>query len=415
MFPPIVATREKCCGRENIMSENISSGARRTTILIFCGAIVVVALSVAVVVLLLERNRLKHADNARRNYGALMADLTTLATSAQRYCRLPLRLGGGGGTFGGLTKAGMLTQYPTNFNGSYSILVQNRDSITLQGIGVERNSHDSLLQISMEVRPDTFFIVSDNFREGGGISANSFTREALAANRKILDDGFLRYYQLMLQDLVVLGERAQMFYRQSAEVGGGGGSFRKLDNITKLSILPTNFIASYEIFSFNDTSIVLRGTGKEKNMNGMSVQVKLEVTMQGFRVIPDSTNNFSTLLPRLIEQRDPFADNAIRVDHGGVLGRLVNFASSAQSYYRRPHSLGGGGATFSDLDLQKLQGSQVPAEGTFSIISLSDSSLVLEGVGKERTPDGRMIKIRMLVLANGISVISDTTIAVSIH
>ena len=58
------------------------------------------------------------AESANRE--AVKADLSLLASRAQHYYRMPLDLGGGQGTFDGLTLAALTTR-PVNANGSYSL------------------------------------------------------------------------------------------------------------------------------------------------------------------------------------------------------------------------------------------------------------------------------------------------------
>jgi len=90
-----------------------------------------------------------------------------------------------------------------------------------------------------------------------------------------------------------------------------------------------------------------------------------------------------------------FTDNAISSNRDAVTNDLVNLASRAQQYYRRPSMLGGGQGSFSGITadvsgLRKL--TSMPngqnANGTYSIVSSSRSSLVLRGLGTETGNDG---------------------------
>jgi len=90
-----------------------------------------------------------------------------------------------------------------------------------------------------------------------------------------------------------------------------------------------------------------------------------------------------------------FTDNAISSNRDAVTNDLVNLGSRAQQYYRRPSMLGGGQGSFSGITadvsgLRKL--TSMPngqnANGTYSIVSSSRSSLVLKGIGTETGNDG---------------------------
>lgn len=103
-----------------------------------------------------------------------------------------------------------------------------------------------------------------------------------------------------------------------------------------------------------------------------------------------------------------FQDNAISANRDAVTNDLVNLASRAQQYYRRPAALGGGGNSFVGLTadaagLAKLTSKTTNANGTYSIITAGTStSVVLKGVGTEKGSDGSAIDVR-------ISVFSDST------
>lgn len=377
-------------------------------VLVTFGTICIVVLGAVVVALMLRGKATHNTDAARLNHDAVLANLITLATRAQQYYRLPSNLGGGGGSFAGLNDVRRLTKYPTNANGSYEILASGGDVMTLQGTGAERNSHDSLVQVQLRVRPDSLSIISDNLTDAAESNAVLSSRKALAENQKSLDDAFFRNHALILQDLIHLGERAQQYFRRPAVLGGGGGSFKVLNNIAKLTFNPRNANGSFELLSSNDTSVVLQGTGVEKDPNGSLNRLRVEVTASRILVIADPSSPVPTQVQRTTGQNSEFVENAIRANHDAVLNQLVNLAARAQQYCRRPISLGGGQSSFRDLDMQKLQGGLIPRQGTFSIVNINDTSVVLEGIGTEHEPNGESVRIQMLVTTSGDSVISDT-------
>jgi hypothetical protein len=84
---------------------------------------------------------------ASSNLDAVTADLVNLASRAQQYQRRPVAMGGGGGSFVGITAnaAGLalLTSQPTNENGTYSIRTAGTATkVEIQGVGVEDGDGD---------------------------------------------------------------------------------------------------------------------------------------------------------------------------------------------------------------------------------------------------------------------------------
>ncbi len=179
------------------MRNNTKIGSNRKKIYII-GTILIITICAIVVAVVLHMKRAQKTDLANTNYHALLTDLTNLATRAQQYYRLPTEFGGGGRSFRGLNDIQRLTKYPTNTNGNYVILDCSDSTVTLQGTGVERNMHDSLLQIGMLVSPDTISIVADNFSRETDFTTRPPDRTALAANQKLLDEAFFKNHDLVL-------------------------------------------------------------------------------------------------------------------------------------------------------------------------------------------------------------------------
>jgi Tfp pilus assembly protein PilE len=101
-----------------------------------------------------------------------------------------------------------------------------------------------------------------------------------------------------------------------------------------------------------------------------------------------------------------FQDNAVSANRDAVTNDLVNLASRAQQYYRRPTALGGGGNSFVGLTadaagLAKLTSKSTNANGTYSIMTAGTStSVVLKGVGTEKGSNGSAIEVRMSVFSD---------------
>jgi Tfp pilus assembly protein PilE len=88
-----------------------------------------------------------------------------------------------------------------------------------------------------------------------------------------------------------------------------------------------------------------------------------------------------------------FSDSAISSNRDALTNDLVNLASRAQQYYRRPVALGGGGYTFSGLTadatgLSRLTNKSSNGNGTYSITVAgsgtgTSASLTIKGIGNE--------------------------------
>jgi len=91
-----------------------------------------------------------------------------------------------------------------------------------------------------------------------------------------------------------------------------------------------------------------------------------------------------------------FNDSAVSANRDAVTNDLVNLASRAQQYYRRPTALGGGGGSFANLTagsgmrlLTKTSGtSMMNGNGTYTISSTAPTQITLQGFGTETGNDG---------------------------
>jgi Tfp pilus assembly protein PilE len=106
-----------------------------------------------------------------------------------------------------------------------------------------------------------------------------------------------------------------------------------------------------------------------------------------------------------------FNDSATSANRDAVTNDLINLASRAQQFYRRPTALGGGGGSFAGLSgniqlLTKTSGSSmVNGNGTYTIVSATATSVQLQGTGTETGNDGtNPVKVVMNVWADSAKV-----------
>jgi hypothetical protein len=125
-------------------------------LLVIAIAAVVIAVAVAVGVTLFRDQA------ASSNRDELEMDLAQLAVRAQTYFRRPTTLGGGGGSFRGLSMA-QLTSRTANLNGTYTLdpdpAPASASFIKITGIGTETAANGGPVKIVMQVYPDSMFTV----------------------------------------------------------------------------------------------------------------------------------------------------------------------------------------------------------------------------------------------------------------
>src|SRR4030042_3669825 len=81
-----------------------------------------------------------------------------------------------------------------------------------------------------------------------------------------------------------------------------------------------------------------------------------------------------------------FTDNATSANRDAVTNDLVNRASRAQQYYRRPSSMGGGEGSFTGLTFDKLSSKPSNSNGRYLINgAVAATQVKLRGVGREKS------------------------------
>jgi len=106
-----------------------------------------------------------------------------------------------------------------------------------------------------------------------------------------------------------------------------------------------------------------------------------------------------------------FTDNAVSANKDAVTNDLVNLASRAQQFYRRPTALGGGQGSYILLTadaagLAKLTSKASNSNGVYSIVTAGTAtSVVLNGIGTEKGIDGNPLDIDMTVFADSTFVV----------
>jgi hypothetical protein len=97
-----------------------------------------------------------------------------------------------------------------------------------------------------------------------------------------------------------------------------------------------------------------------------------------------------------------FSDSAASANRDAISTDLTALAVRAQSYYRRPKIVGGGGSDFTGLTMPKMTSRSSNANGSYVLTSVSTDHIVLTGIGKEIGNDGNIITITSTVYADSV-------------
>ncbi len=95
-----------------------------------------------------------------------------------------------------------------------------------------------------------------------------------------------------------------------------------------------------------------------------------------------------------------FQDNAVSANRDAVTNDLVNLASRAQQYYRRPLALGGGGNSFTGVTLAKLTSKSSNANGVYALGTVNSTDVTITGTGTEKGTNGSSILVTMKVMSD---------------
>ena len=97
-----------------------------------------------------------------------------------------------------------------------------------------------------------------------------------------------------------------------------------------------------------------------------------------------------------------FLDQAAASNRDAISNDLVNFASRAQEYYRRPIMVGGGGGSFMGFTLGSYTKN---ADGVFELDAVTRATLTIKGTGVELGYDTvNPVKLVIQVTADSVRV-----------
>ena len=106
-----------------------------------------------------------------------------------------------------------------------------------------------------------------------------------------------------------------------------------------------------------------------------------------------------------------FRDQAAATSRDSISNDLVSLATSAQKYYRRPASFGGGGNSFGGLTMDRLTTKPSNANGNYVLtpdpVPPTTLLIMVVGTGKELGVDGATpVKLTMTVMADSVLLVT---------
>ena len=106
-----------------------------------------------------------------------------------------------------------------------------------------------------------------------------------------------------------------------------------------------------------------------------------------------------------------FGSSAAQANYDAVVNDLQNIGASAQAWYKKPTTMGGGGRSFADVTLVKLGWPASNNNGSYSITGTpTAASFVIQGVGVEDgDADGTNVTVSITVYADSLGSFTETS------
>lgn len=95
-----------------------------------------------------------------------------------------------------------------------------------------------------------------------------------------------------------------------------------------------------------------------------------------------------------------FGESALQANRDAVAADCMRIVSTAQQWYKKPTSLGGGGNSFTGLTFSKLGIDSTNANGSFTLTVNSGNDITVVGTGTENTTGGSAVQVTMRYYAS---------------
>ena len=95
-----------------------------------------------------------------------------------------------------------------------------------------------------------------------------------------------------------------------------------------------------------------------------------------------------------------FGESALTANADGLSTDCQSVVAKAQSWYRKPASLGGGGYAFTGATLAKIGAGASNDNGTYALTVVSANQITCTGTGNETTSAGATVVVTMNYFAS---------------
>ncbi|NOZ61456.1 MAG: hypothetical protein GXO74_07215 [Calditrichaeota bacterium] len=98
-----------------------------------------------------------------------------------------------------------------------------------------------------------------------------------------------------------------------------------------------------------------------------------------------------------------FNSNAASANVDYLINDLLKLAATAQQYYLKPISLGGGGGSFKNITIQDLTPKSSNENGTYRVRRARKNRVIIRGDGKlDGDGDGKKSRVRAIVFPDSV-------------
>ncbi len=104
-----------------------------------------------------------------------------------------------------------------------------------------------------------------------------------------------------------------------------------------------------------------------------------------------------------------FSQNSAQANQEAVMQDVLTIASRAQAWYRRPVQMGGGGRSFANMTLAKINFPGSNANGSYTLSGGNTTTLTITGTGVEDPDnDGTKLSVQAVITPDSVRTMTIT-------
>ena len=99
-----------------------------------------------------------------------------------------------------------------------------------------------------------------------------------------------------------------------------------------------------------------------------------------------------------------FGSSTASANFDAVMSDLTNYGANAQSWFKKPTTMGGGGRSFADITADAIQMPASNNNGSYSIVGVpAAANFTIQGLGNEDSDgDGTKVTIQVTIYADSL-------------